>query len=194
MWVKLNPVEIQYNINSKFEKKWISPNLIGFQNVILGIANRLNHSNNPDAKIVVDLQSQFNQTQKSLAEFYYEAKGFRYDFSGSGLPKLDFSGVPKSPILFSSSLDSIGLELVDIYLWLCKQIYEKKNLPNNLIFLFDLFTIKGNFNEVSLKAINERWEKWFEHLPETTSDQIELGKKIIEKIEEKREKPFSNYR
>jgi len=95
------------------------------------IAFRIINGNSKSPIIVVDQQAQFNRTQRSLAEFYAEASGHKYDF-GTGLPEIDFTGMPITPILFRSGIDSTGLGSVDIYLWLFKRLSEKKEIAPEL--------------------------------------------------------------
>jgi len=183
-WAMENPRELQYNTKSKRESYWITPNLIGFQHVMQSIAFRIINGNSKTPVIVVDQQSQFNQTQRSLAEFYAEASGNKFDI-GTGLPEIDFTGMPVTPILFRSGLDSTGLELVDIYLWLFKRLSEKKEIAPELHPFLRSHINNGLYNEISLNAIAERWTEWFKGLPEPTPQQWETGKEVIE-IDEKR--------
>jgi hypothetical protein len=184
IWASDNYQEILYNTQGKRETYWITPNLIGFQNVLQSIAIRLKDNNQKPPIIVVDQQAQFNQTQRSLAEFYAEAKGLVYDF-GTGLPEIDYTGMPDTPILFKSGLDSVGLELVDIYLWLFKRLSEKKEIALELRPLVRKQIHYGLYNEISLNAIAERWTEWFEKLPEPTTEQLKSGMELVQ-IDEKR--------
>jgi hypothetical protein len=183
-WAMENPQELQYNTKSKRESYWITPNLIGFQHVMQSIASRIKDGNSKSPVIVVDQQTQFNKTQRSLAEYYAKASGHKFDF-GTGLPEIDFTGMPVTPITFQSGLDNVGLELVDIYLWLFKRLFEGKEIAPELHPLLAPQILKGIYNEISLNAIAERWTEWFKNLPEPTPEQWESGKQIIE-IDEKR--------
>ncbi len=149
-----------------------------------GIALRMINGVSKSLVIVVDHQSQFNKTQRSLAEFYAQMKGLRYDF-GTGLPEIDYTGMPETPILFKSGRESIGLELVDVYLWLFKRLYEGKEIAPEL---HPFIGYQINFclsDEISLNGISERWMQWFNNLPELTPEQWEAAKKIIS-IDEQR--------
>lgn len=184
VWAMENPEELQYNTKSKRESYWITPNLIGFQHVMQSIASRIKDGNSKTPVIVVDQQTQFNKTQRSLAEYYAEASGHRFDF-GTGLPEIDFTGMPVTPIIFQSGLDNVGLELVDIYLWLFKRLFEGKEIAPELHPLLVPHISNGIYNEISLNAIAERWTEWFENLPEPTPEQWESGRQVME-IDEKR--------
>src|SRR5690606_21938564 len=105
----------------------ITPNVIGFQTVMHGIARRLK-TPKAFASITVDQQSQFNKAQKNLAEFYANARDIPWE-SGPGMPKMDLRNVPEAPITFRSSKESVGLELVDVYLWIFKRMMEGQDIP-----------------------------------------------------------------
>jgi len=154
-WASDNFKEILYSAHRKRDINLITPNLIGFQGVLLDIAIRIKDNNKIQPIIVVDQQVQFNQTQQLLADFYAELKGFVYEF-GTGLPDIDYTGMPETPLLFKSGIDSVGLELVDIFTWLFKHLLEKKEIAHELYPFLRVQINKGFYNEISLKAIEER--------------------------------------
>jgi hypothetical protein len=119
-WTIRNPSELHYNCKSKKDVLTITPNLIGFQFVMHGIARRIA---NPKAasRIVVDQQSQFNKAQRTIAEFYANARDVPW-VMGPGLPMMDLSNIPETPIEFCAGGNSIGLELVDLYLWVFTRV------------------------------------------------------------------------
>ncbi len=184
-WIINNPKEIRYNAKNKREMYWITPNLIGFQLVMFGIASRIleNHTQSPI--IIVDQQSQFNKSQRTLADFYAEASGKKFEF-GTGLPDYDLTGMPTTPIVFQSSSQSVGLELVDIYLWLFKRFYEEKEIPKELWPIIEYQFPRGKTDQVSLDGIAKRWTKWFDELPEPTAEELKLAKELMEKDERRR--------
>lgn len=81
------------------------PNVIGFQSVMLGIASRLKKTNSKAVRIVIDQQSQFNQAQKNLHDYFIAASKVQIE-TGPGLSLADFSGVPNIPIEFSAGTKS----------------------------------------------------------------------------------------
>ena len=106
-WAEDNPKKIGYNINDKSELLSITPNLIGFQIVMQGIASRITAFKVKHPQIIVDQQSQFNKSQSSLADFFAKASKMKFE-NGPGLPEIDFSGMPTIPIRFKSSDNSVG--------------------------------------------------------------------------------------
>lgn len=63
-WAIKNPDKIHYGAMSENSRLQISPNLIGFQFVMHGIAERLKTTKKEATKVIVDRQSQFNKVQK----------------------------------------------------------------------------------------------------------------------------------
>ena len=190
LWAENNPKKIQYNINSKKELLSITPNIIGFQGVMHGIASRLGKSKQA-AKITVDQQTQFNKAQKTLADFYSSIKDVPF-ITGSGLPEMELKNMPTVPIIFESGTNSAGLELVDIYLWVFKRFIEKKSLAPELNLLISSQLHIGHMDEISIRAIANRWEKWFKELPEPTKEQESKAKELLAIDEERRLKALKD--
>lgn len=184
-WAENNPSEIYYNTKNKKDRLQVTPNIIGFQSVMHGIASRLKKQRKKESAIIVDQQSQFNKAQRSLSESFAAMSGIPA-VSGPGLPAIDFSGMPKTPISFSSSANSAGLELVDVHLWVFKRVIEKKELAPELYALVKPHIHRGRTDEISLNAIAARWERWFEELPDPTEEQITKGKELMAIDEERR--------
>ena len=163
-WAKNNPAAIGYNVSTaelaKREKKGpaqqVSPNIIGFQFVMAGIARRLKAGNVEASRIVVDQQAEFNKAQEVLAKFYADAAGIDL-VNGPGLPTLSFDSMPSTPIEFMSSQDSPGLELVDVILWIHRRLDEGKRLARELLPIYQFNAQKGMTDELSLEGIARRW-------------------------------------
>jgi hypothetical protein len=183
-WAIDNPGELHYNCKSAKEVLTVTPNLIGFQTVMHGIASRLK-SPKAFASITVDQQSQFNKAQRSLAEFYAKAREVPW-VSGPGLPTMDLSKIPTAPIAFRSSKDCVGLELVDCYLWMFKRVLEGKELAPELFPIIKAQVNRGKTDEVSLNAIAARWSRVFDEMPEPTEDQLQTAKEMLAKDERRR--------
>lgn len=182
-WAINNPSEIYYNTKNKEDRLQVTPNLIGFQSVMLGIATRIKKHKKEASRIIVDKQSQFNQAQKTLSEFFASVCGKPW-INGPGLPTTNHSCMPTIPIEFASS--SAGLELADVYLWVFKRFLEKKPIAPELLALVKPRFYRGLIDEISLKVIEVRWSRWFEELPEPTEEQIAKGKELLAIDEEKR--------
>lgn len=183
-WAIDNPEKLEYNCKSAKDVLTVAPNIIGFQSVMHNIASRLK---GPDASasITVDQQLQFNKAQRNLAAFYANMRNLPATI-GLGLPEMDLTNIPTAPILFKSSRDSIGLELVDNYLWILKRALEGKELAEQLKPIVELQSCSGRSYDISLSSINDQWSPYFENLPLPTEKQFQDTKEILQKHEERR--------
>lgn len=187
-WAERNPTEISFNVASKKDMLQITPNVIGFQSVMHGVAARIKVTGRQASRIVVDQQSQFNKAQRTLAEFFQKARGFKASM-GPGMPEVDHTKMPKVPIEFSSSSGSAGLELTDLHLWIFRRVMEGVRLPPELTALVRLHIHRTRTDEISLRAIESRWTRWFKQIPELedmSAEQIERARVILAKDEARR--------
>lgn len=189
MWAEKNAASICYNATSKKDALQVMPNIVGFQSVMFRIAERIGKTGRQASKIVVDQQSEFNKAQKTLAEAYQSAKGIVLRL-GPGMPEFDMTNMPMVPIEFSSSHQSPGLELVDIYLWVFKRIMERAELaPELYTYIVKPQMHRGRTDELSLNALGCRWSEWYEALPqleEMSEEQTARGKELLRIDEERR--------
>ena len=184
-WAEKNPGTLYYNVNSKKDLLQITPKVIGFQSVMHGIAMKVRKHKRQPSIIVVDQQTQFNKAQKTLADFYKAVREIPFR-NGPGLPEIDFSGMPTTPITFLAGTDSVGLEIVDIYLWVFRRFLEGKYLSPELLPLIKGQLHRGRTNEISINAIASRWGRWFEELPDPTDDQIATARELMKFDEDRR--------
>ena len=192
-WAESNPASISYNVSSKKSILEITPNIIGFQSVMHGIANRIDRNKRKASRIVVDQQSQFNKSQRTLAEFYHSIRGIE-TVAGPGMPTASFKNMPEVPIAFSSSTQSAGLELVDIHIWVFKRAMEKVELAPELYSIVKPHLHRGVTDEISLNAIASRWSRHFANIPELEdmpAEQVARAKEILRIDEERRLRAIS---
>jgi hypothetical protein len=187
-WAIKYPGEIHYNIYSKNERLQISPNLIGFQSVLHGIANRLKKDSKEAVSIVVDRQLEFNRAQEWISSIFRSSKNFPTTAMGPGLPVIDMANMPEVPITCTPGTDNVGLELVDIYLWLFKRLFEGKHISDPLRAVIAKQISTGMTDEISLEGISNRWEKYFSDLPEPEGEKLQKARELLA-IDEARRKP-----
>jgi hypothetical protein len=131
VWAEKYPEKIEYNAYAKEGVLQISPNLIGFQQVMAGIARKTISTGKEAKAIVIDQQCEFNKAQKSLADKYGSFRGIEFS-RPPGMPEPDYSGMPQISPSFVPGEKSSGLEIVDIYLWTTKRYMELKPLASPL--------------------------------------------------------------
>lgn len=155
-WAAANPFEISYGVGNKDSALQISPNLVGFQQVLQSAAAQAQKQSRQVRQIVVDRQTQFNRAQGELAEIYRAMRGHKHSM-GPGMPELDMTNMPEVPPDFRPGDESAGLELVDVVLWVAKRWQEDKPLSPELGEMFNAFAKRGGTDEVSLSGLEHRW-------------------------------------
>jgi hypothetical protein len=150
-WTIKNTSEIQYNSTSKKESRQSAPNAMLFQYVMSGISSQLKKQKKKALKIVVDQQCEFNIAQKYIADFYSKGQESERMLTKLCLASLDLKDMPNIPLSFTSGKESIGLELVDIFLWISKRYNENKTLEPELLALIE----GGKTYDVSLNSLEK---------------------------------------
>jgi hypothetical protein len=190
-WAIKYPEEIHYSIYSKKDALQISPNLIGFQSVLHGVSSRLKREGVGASSIVVDRQSQFNKAQEWITETFTAMKHIPMEV-GPGLPTMDLSHMPDISITCTAGTDNVGLEIVDVYLWLFKRFFEGKPLGDALQKLIEHQFNVGYTDQVSLAAIAERWGAHFANLPDISEEDLERGRQFRAASEAKRKQHLAD--
>ncbi len=155
IWAAQNPDELSYNAADEDQIKQIAPNIIGFQFVMHGIARRVLEEGKKSKAIIIDRQDEFNRAQQTLANFFVSAAGIEFQNS-KDMPIISFDGMPDVPLDFRSGETCVGLELVDIYLWVFKRLFEGKKIAQELKPLFEAQIGRGNYDEISHEGIMNR--------------------------------------
>jgi hypothetical protein len=183
-WAAANPEKISYGVGNYDSALQISPNLIGFQQVLAGIAQQSTARGKAVRRITVDQQTEFNGAQAELADIYTKMRGISHEM-GPGMPKADFSNMPETPPVFLPGDQSAGLELVDVTLWIAKRLEEKKPISDELRALFWSQAKRGITDEVSFVGLERRWQH-IAYLPEPAGPLAEEMIRFREKEEERR--------
>ncbi|WP_150538178.1 DUF3800 domain-containing protein [Actinobacillus vicugnae] len=186
-WVIKQPSEIYYNVFDKDNILQVSPNIISFQSVLFLICYKIEQNDIEATKIIVDIQSEFNRTQDWITKLYQNVRKNSNEplQIGPHMPSMDLSSMPLVDIDYKSG-ESIGLQLVDIHLWICKRFWENKKLALELVNFFTKKINSTQYNEISLLSISERWSKWFAEIPELTEKELESGRELHKLVEERR--------
>jgi hypothetical protein len=192
-WAQDHPNVIQYNASSDEDLFQIAPNLIGFQLVMWGLASRLRKTKNIASRITVDQQIEFNKAQQALASLYLKFPNNIPIQMGCGLPDMNFKGMPTIPITISNSKDSAGLELVDIFLWIFKRYSESKKLSPALSLIIRSQLYRGNTDELSLRAVFNKWKEWYDNSPVVTEENLKIAQELLKKEEERRLKAVKKF-
>lgn len=155
-WAAANAFEIDFGSGNKDTVLQISPNLVGFQQVLQSIADQATRQSRKVRSITVDRQTQFNKAQLELSDIYQKMRGHVGDM-GPDMPKIDMSNMPEVSPIFRPGDESAGLELVDVTLWIAKRWAEDKSISPELAELFNAQARRGRTDEVSFAGLDRRW-------------------------------------
>ncbi len=189
LWAKKNADKISYGVSNSESALQISPNLVGFQQVLQSIAIRSVSMNCRVKSITVDQQTEFNLAQKFINDIYRRMRKIEHEMP-PGMPDFDWSTMPDIDIKFKAGSDSVGLEMVDIYLWTLKRLEEDKSMSDagrNLIYGQ---RHRGIRDEVSLRGIENRW-RFLLDLPEPDVERMEIAKAYLDEAEANRKRVVS---
>lgn len=185
------------------DQKMVSPNAVGFQFVVSSIARRVRKKGRKKASsILVDRQHQFNNAQigthynlARIAEGIKNApqreRSFYINhplFVTFEQADITHQGLPKRELTISKSADSIGLQVVDVYLWLANKVISGVELPGELGYLWSLFARRSSIDGISLDGMARRFKAFERLLPsleDISDEQKQTAKELIEKHREK---------
>lgn len=192
-WAASNPHEISYGVGNYDAAMQISPNLVGFQQVMQTIAMQSSKLKRKVSKITVDRQSEFNGAQGEIADIYTKMRSIKNDPGlGPGMPTFDWSQMPEVPPTFTPGDASAGLELVDVTLWITKRLREGKPLSDELEALFQVQGKRGVTDEVSLRGIDRRWRHLL-YLPDPEHPLPDEVQKHIKELERRRKEEVVSF-
>jgi len=193
------PLDLDFGCS---DQKLISPNADGFQFVVSCIARRVRKKKRKIASsIIVDRQRQFNNAQ--IRTHYYQARiaeGLKQMpdrekdyylkhplFATFEKAEITNKGLPDLELTISKSADSIGLQIVDVYLWITNKILSGQELPNELSYLWSLFAHRSTIDCISMKGMERRFIEFEKLLPklEDITEQRRFADSFVEKHREK---------
>ena len=153
---------------------------MGFQFALSSIARRLREARRKDAlSIKADRQSEFNSAQAGVHEMLKQASveyaALKQNERGRFLAQPCFAGVddedalrirtPRQRIEFVASESSVGLQLVDIYLWIMRRSKSGTGVSGELKNLGRLVGKHACVESISFEGIEAGWTALQKKLP-----------------------------
>lgn len=190
-----NPLVIDFGVT---DEKMVSPNAVGFQFVVTAMAARLRKKKRKNAtSIVVDLQNQFNKSQigthynqtrlseglKSATEKDQQRYTFHPLYVGFDRDTVLGKSIPEKDITISSSDKSIGLQIVDVYLWIVNRHLNGSSLSDELKVIGSMFLGRSMVDGISMEGMAKRWSNFEKLLPafeDLTEENHEMNKEMVE--------------
>ena len=191
-----NPLNLDFGVP---DAKLVSPNAVGFQFVVHAIARRCRKARrNGRASIKIDRQQQFNKVQigthynlTKVAEARRKAGAddragcfFHPLFHDVDPKDLQLEGMPLETPEASSSGSSIGLQIVDLYLWMTNRLLKGDALPPEVGRVARLFLKDAVVDHISLEGMAHRWSEFEKRLAEfgdLTKERLRMGQANVER-------------
>lgn len=195
-----NPLALDFGI---LDKKLVSPNAVGFQFVVRAIATRSRKRKwKGRTSIKIDRQQQFNNAQigthYNLARIaeglekadvaVREAYSFHPMFRDLDAKHVQLRELPMETPAVESSERSIGLQIVDLYLWITNRMVMGYQLPPDLLRVARPFLRNGVFDSISLEGMAQRWQEFENGLPayeDLTDEQLAFAQADVDRHREK---------
>jgi len=195
-----NPTKIDFG---SADPKMDSPNAIGFQFVVAAIARKVRKKNRKKASsIIIDRQSEFNKSQ--ITTHYRQgliANGIRNAphnekeyylrhplHAGLEHDEIMLKGLPDNELTVTKSSESIGLQVVDVYLWIANKLISGNQVPDELMALWNKFSNRSLIDGISLDGMAERFSRFEKMLPAIDSLSDEQRALAAASVESHRQK------
>lgn len=190
-----NPLELDFGYP---DQKMVSPNAVGFQFVVSCIARRVRSKNRKKASsILVDRQHQFNNAQigthynlsriaEGIKKSPQKEKNYYLNhplFATFEEADIVHDGLPERELTIAKSSDSIGLQIVDVYLWVTNKMISGHDIPDELKYLWSLFARRSSIDGISLDGMGKRFSEFEKMLPkfeDLTEEQMQMAKDMVE--------------
>lgn len=189
------PLELDFGFP---DQKMVSPNAVGFQFVVSSIARRVRQKKRKKASsILVDRQHQFNNAQigthynlskiaEGIKNAPHKEKNYYLKhplFATFEEAEIVHKGLPERELTISKSADSIGLQIVDVYLWITNKIISGQEIPDELGYLWSMFARRSSIDGISLEGMGRRFGEFEKMLPrfdDLTDEKMQMAKDMVE--------------
>ena len=158
-WAVANPETLEFVHASKNGRKGHLPNMIGFGNLLGGIEQQSATWHRPVEVIKHDRQDEFGSAIKFWHDMYSNARD-----EAVQLPlgqKLVLRKVFGSKLEMSTALDSPGIQIVDVILWLFARSL-RVAIPSNCQALLNYVYTRAHQDDFSFAGTAERTEQLIE--------------------------------
>ncbi len=191
-WALNNPEALYAYSPGKIQEASNFPNIVAFPEILRGIDYWREKWNQPVEWVYHDLQDQFKKAMKYWHGLISNASIEKVNWLGE---EIQIGAVPKSNFMLKRDIDSAGLQLVDVILWLTKKNIEGADLSKDFHGMLsyvsdncDLFDLSYNGLITYLNIVMPKiWDA-----PDT-DEQFRKAKELLESGEERRQKNMKEY-
>ena len=191
-WARAHPEALDFAQARREAKKGHMPNLVAFINLLEGLEGYSKRWKRSVRRITHDRQSQFESTLREYHRLFAEAIDGPVTWFGDNF---ELRRVPGSEFKISSSEQSAGIQVADLFLWLFRQMINDKPLPVASTRLLRYCLNKSYICDFSFDRVTSDLAEKFDALRNTdlSSEALAQGKELIEEGERLRQHLIESY-
>jgi hypothetical protein len=155
-WARDHPDAIHMHLDSNQARKGHMPNLVAFANLLEGLEGFSKRWARPVKRITHDRQSEFENSLKEWHELYTTASPEPFNWAGETYVVQRVVG---SSFEMKADSDSIGIQAVDVVLWLYLQFTRKAAVPRDCARLLNYVFRKAYHSDFSFDGVHDAIEK-----------------------------------
>jgi hypothetical protein len=198
-WAVRFPRSIQLQNDRKIALRGHFPNMIGFMNLLDGLTLLSKQWEQQVREIVHDEQGEFEDTMRLWHEMYSKAAPDEIRWAGE---VFSVQKVPGSVFRIGTDATSVGIQCVDLILWLFRRWEKSKELgqvnggmPKGCRRLLQYLFSSGHLNDFSFSGVDALASRQLATNlnSDMSAEQIEFGKKMVAEMEERRRESMARY-
>lgn len=156
-WAIENFEAIRIHSSSRISRYGHFPNMVGFQNLIDGLEDQSRRWGRAVKLIVHDAQLEFERNLKELHSIYSNASPDPLYWPGDE-PRV-LRSVFGSAFRMATENESVGIQVVDLLLWLFKRYRENKSVGYRSVDLLHFATKRGRYQDFSFEGVGMQLEE-----------------------------------
>jgi hypothetical protein len=191
-WIIKHPESIHLATEQKIAKQGHFPNLVAFTNLLHGLQHFSKLWKKKIARITHDEQNEFGRMLQSSHEMLSNAAP---DVIEWGDESFSLQMAPGSQFVIKSDVESTGIQMADVALWLYGQSLKGRDIPPACASILKLVLERRWHSDFSFDGVHDyMMEKWGDvFFGPMEPEKLEAGKKMVEEAEKRRLASMTQY-
>ena len=196
-WAIRNPENFDTYSEDKVSRYFHSPNFVAFTNLMDGIEQASQGWKRPVREIVHDEQFQFEKTFQrwhTLMSQPHLANATPLNLPGKSRP-VPVSFAPGSKFRISNDEASVGLQMVDVLLWLFRRLFEGREIGYQSRILLNVVLRRAYQQDFSFDGVGEKADEAVSRIMEgeIPEGKMEVAKSMLADHEAMRRRKIEEY-
>lgn len=192
-WARDNPETIHIHLDSRQARNGHMPNMVAFANLLDGLEGYSKRWARKVRRITHDRQSEFDKTLTLWHEMYSNASDEPVQLVGESIVVQKVAG---SQFEVKTDADSVGIQAIDVILWLFLQHTRGASFPKECARLLNYAFRHAYMSDFSFEGVENRIEKEFGEIFRTplSPEQEQDVRKMMEQAELRRLESMAQYK